>query len=87
MKEWYTGSNEQISFEEILEIILEHSSQDGAVYVGSDSMIQKQKCIFCTAVCLLGETNQSNRYFVQRTKIDVKEFKTLLQRTLSRYQY
>jgi hypothetical protein len=86
MEKWLTGSGEQISFEKILEIILEHSSQNGAVYIGSDSMIQKQKCIFCTAICLLGETDQSNRYFVQRTKIDAKEFKTLLQRITAEVQ-
>lgn len=80
MKKWYTGSGDRISFDEILEIIENHSAQDGTVYIGSDSMIQKQKCIFCTAICLLGDTNQSNRYFIRRTKSDTKEFKTLLQR-------
>lgn len=80
MKQWFTGSGDRISFEEILDVILEHSMGDGTVYIGSDSMIQKQKCIFCTAICLLGDTKQSNRYFICRTKSDAKEFKTLLQR-------
>lgn len=80
MKEWFTGAGDRISFEEILNVITEHSAEEGTVYIGSDSMVQKQKCIFCTAICLLGDTKQSNRYFIRRTKNDAKEFKTLLQR-------
>jgi predicted RNase H-related nuclease YkuK (DUF458 family) len=80
MKEWFTGAGDRISFEEILNVIAEHSAEEGTVYIGSDSMVQKQKCIFCTAICLLGDTKQSNRYFIRRTKNDAKEFKTLLQR-------
>ena len=73
MKEWFTGAGVRISFEEILDIIAEHSAEEGNVYIGSDSMVQKQKCIFCTAICLLGDTKQSNRYFIRRTKSDAEE--------------
>jgi len=52
MKEWFTGAGDRISFEEMLDIITEHSAEEGIVYIGSDSMVQKQKCIFCTAICL-----------------------------------
>jgi len=86
MNEWFTGSGDRISFDKILEIITDHSEQEGTVYIGSDSMLQKQKCVFCTAICLLGDTKQSNRYFVKRTKSDAKEFKTLLQRITSEVQ-
>jgi predicted RNase H-related nuclease YkuK (DUF458 family) len=86
MDNWFTGSGDRISFEKILEIIMQHSQEDGTVYIGSDSMLQKQKCVFCTAICLLGETKQSNRYFIRRTKSDAKEFKTLLQRITSEVQ-
>ena len=86
MNDWFTGSGDKISFDDILEIIIEHSEQAGTVYIGSDSMVQKQKCIFCTAICLLGSTKQSNRYFIKRTKSDAKEFKTLLQRITTEVQ-
>ena len=86
MNEWFTGSGNRISFDDILKLIIEHSEQDGTVYIGSDSMLQKQKCVFCTAICLLGDTKQSNRYFIKRTKNDAKEFKTLLQRITSEVQ-
>lgn len=86
MNDWFTGSGDRISFEEILEIIMEHSEENGTVYVGSDSMLQKQKCVFCTAICLIGDTSQSNRYFVRRTKNNAKEFKTLLQRITTEVQ-
>jgi len=80
MKKWFTGNGNEISFDQILDIIKEHSLEKGTVYVGSDSMLNKGKCVFCTAICLLGDTKQSNRYFIRRTKNDAKEFKTLLQR-------
>tara|TARA_R110000824_G_scaffold191547_2_gene373293 strand:- start:525 stop:992 length:468 start_codon:yes stop_codon:yes gene_type:complete len=86
MNDWFTGAGDRISFDDILEIIIEHSEQTGTVYIGSDSMVQKQKCIFCTAICLLGPTKQSNRYFIKRTKSDAKEFKTLLQRITTEVQ-
>tara|TARA_Y100001963_G_C6702474_1_gene410169 strand:- start:294 stop:761 length:468 start_codon:yes stop_codon:yes gene_type:complete len=86
MDDWFTGSGNRIAFNDILEIITKHSEQDGTVYIGSDSMLQKQKCVFCTAICLLGDTKQSNRYFIRRTKSDAKEFKTLLQRITSEVQ-
>ena len=80
MKKWFTGNGNEISFDQILDIIKEHSLEEGTVYIGSDSMLNKGKCVFCTAICLLGDTKQSNRYFIRRTKNDAKEFKTLLQR-------
>ena len=86
MKEWFTGAGDRISFEEMLDIITEHSAEEGVVYIGSDSMVQKQKCIFCTAICLLGDTKQSNRYFIRRTKSEAGEFKTLLQRITTEVQ-
>jgi len=86
MNDWFTGSGARISFEDITKIIIEHSEAMGTVYIGSDSMVQKQKCVFCTAICLLGPTEQSNRYFIKRTKSDAKEFKTLLQRITTEVQ-
>ena len=86
-KEWFTGSGDNILFEEILKIIKDHSSQGGTVYIGSDSMVHKQKCVFCTAICLIGDTKESNRYFVRRTRSDAKEFKTLLQRITKEVQH
>jgi uncharacterized protein len=86
MNDWFTGSGDRISFEDIIKIVIEHSEATGTVYIGSDSMVQKQKCVFCTAICLLGPTEQSNRYFIKRTKSDAKEFKTLLQRITAEVQ-
>jgi hypothetical protein len=86
MNDWFTGSGDRISFEDIIKIVIEHSEATGTVYIGSDSMVQKQKCVFCTAICLLGPTEQSNRYFIKRTKSDAKEFKTLLQRITTEVQ-
>jgi len=80
MSEWFTGSGERMSFDEIIEIIRKHNSQKGTVYVGTDSMITKAKCVFCTAICLLGETEFTNRYFVKRINTEVEQFNTLLQR-------
>jgi len=83
---WYTGTGKKISFNDIVEIVSKHSKQEGSIYVGSDSIKQKSECIFCTAICLLGETDQSNRYFIKREKDSIKNHKILIQRITTEVQ-
>jgi predicted RNase H-related nuclease YkuK (DUF458 family) len=86
-KDWFTGSGDRISFEQIIDIILIHKEKDGKISVGSDSFIKKQDCIFSLAICLFGAADQQGgRYFVKRTKIDKRKYPNLLQRILAEVQ-
>ena len=87
MKDWFTGTGEKYSFEEILKIIEDHNNDNGSLSVGTDSFIKQQDCVFSTAICLYGADKQvGGRYFVKRVIFKKKEYKTLLQRILAEVQ-
>lgn len=84
---WTTGAGRTILFEDILGILKNHSLRGGQISVGTDSFIRKGECIFSTAICLYGATNQmGGRYFIRRSKLKASTYKTLLQRILAEVQ-
>ena len=87
MCEWRTGGGEEISFDDIVETIVNHHRNNGKISVGSDSFIKKDDCIFSTAICLYDADQQSGgRYFVKKNKLKKKSFPNLLQRVLTETQ-
>ena len=52
MTEWLTGSGEIISFQEVLNRVVDHSLLNGAISIGTDSQVRKDYCTFSTAICL-----------------------------------
>ena len=87
MGKWFTGAGSEISFTEIVEIVKEHSEMNGKVYVGSDSFLQKQYCVFSTAICLHRADGQvGGRYFIKRTKFRADKFTTLMVRIMTEVQ-
>lgn len=87
MADWFTGSGNKISFEEIVDIILEHKEDNGKISVGTDSHIKKQDCIFSLAICLYaGDSQNGGRYFIKRTIINKRKYPNLLQRILAEVQ-
>jgi len=63
MNRWFTGSGEEVKFDEILKKIKQHTSDKGTVYVGTDSFLTKDKCTFSTAIVLHGAIGQSGGYY------------------------
>ena len=85
--DWFTGAGNPISFEEIINIVKTHSDRNGIVYVGSDSFVEKDDCIFSTAICLWkGDSQSGGRYFIKRNRLDNKQYITLMQRITSEVQ-
>ena len=85
--DWFTGAGNPISFEEIINIVKTHSDRNGIVYVGSDSFVEKDDCIFSTAICLWkGDSQSGGRYFIKRNRLDNKQYTTLMQRITSEVQ-
>ena len=79
--EWYTGTNQHVTFDDITDIVASHYAVGGTIYVGTDSHVQQKKCVFSTSICLLGNINGvNNRYFFTRHKDNSKKYSTLLQR-------
>jgi len=78
---WHTGSNQPISLEEILHITKEYTQDGGRVYLGTDSFLRKNKCIFATALCLYNPLDsRGGRYFFKKVIVPKEKFSTLLQR-------
>lgn len=81
MTEWLTGSGETISFQEVLDRVINHSLLNGAVSIGTDSQARKEHYTFSTAICLYGADNQSGgRFFIWRENRPRGSMTSLIQR-------
>ena len=75
---WYTGNNNNITFNDIIEQIKKHTLLNGTIYLGTDSFFIKNKCIFATAICLYGADKQKGgRYFYTKSSLNKKQFPEL----------
>ena len=78
-KNWHTGSNHQIKFDEIKEIILEYVDRGARIYIGSDSFITQGKVCFASTICLHGPS-LGGRYFFFRENLKTSHFLQLVSR-------
>ena len=78
-KNWHTGSNRQIKFEEIKDIILEYVDRGAKIYIGSDSFITQGKVCFASTICLHGPS-LGGRYFFFRENLKKSHFLQLVSR-------
>ena len=67
---WFTGTGSVIKYEQIVGLIKEHSKNNGSVFIGTDSFLTKDTCVFSTAICLHGANGQKGgNYFIKRSKL------------------
>jgi predicted RNase H-related nuclease YkuK (DUF458 family) len=78
-KNWHTGSNHQIKFDEIKDIILEYVDRGARIYIGSDSFITQGKVCFASTICLHGPS-LGGRYFFFRENLKTSYFLQLVSR-------
>jgi len=84
---WHTGSGETITFEALLKQVHSHVEQAGQVYIGTDSFLTKNKCIFANAICLHGaEGQRGGKYFFRKDSVKQEKFSGLVQRLLKEVQ-
>ena len=83
MSSWYTGSGYEVEYDDLLQLIKEHTESGGKIYIGTDSFLNKNRCVFATAVCFHKGGQTGGRYFIQRTWSNRKQFKVLLARILA----
>ena len=75
---WFSGSGQEYSYTDILSFIESHVSNQGEIFIGTDSMLDRRSCIFVTAICLHGANDQlGGRYFFTRTKDKSEPYKNL----------
>ena len=78
-KNWHTGSNCQIKFDDIKDIILEYVDRGARIYIGSDSFITQGKVCFASTICLHGPS-LGGRYFFFRENLKTSHFLQLVSR-------
>tara|TARA_Y100000034_G_C6689475_1_gene303522 strand:+ start:69 stop:542 length:474 start_codon:yes stop_codon:yes gene_type:complete len=83
-KRWITGSGTEIEFKDILDEIEKYISKGGKIFIGSDSQLCNNTCIFATAICLHGaQGSQGGRYFFKRFKDEGPQYSNLKLRIIS----
>lgn len=80
---WFSGGGQKYSHSDILSFIELHTSKQGEIFIGTDSMLDKRSCTFVTAICLHGADDQiGGRYFFTRTKGKSEPYRNLKVRIL-----
>ncbi len=73
---WHTGSGYQISLLDLKDEIKKHISDDGELFIGCDSYLAHDKCVFAIALCTHGAKTQSGgRYYWYRRNIRAEKYK------------
>ena len=77
---WFSGSGESTSIQKILEKANDHSLQNGTIFVGCDSQITRESCIYSTVICMHGADDQhGGYYFFKREKSETVRSAPFLQ--------
>lgn len=75
---WISGSGNQKSFQEVIEVLKESISNGSKIFIGTDSFKTKNKVNFATAVCLFG--GDTSRYFFARESVPKSKYNVLVTR-------
>jgi hypothetical protein len=85
---WFTGSGDPIEFSRLMDQIDGYIAEGGKVFVGTDSQIKSDACIFVTAICLHGKLDKSYAaYFFNRSILKRKPYQVLRVRIMQEVQH
>jgi len=84
MDTWFDGNGNIVAYAELIDFIEEHHSNNGMVYIGSDSHLYKQNFILSSAVVLHGaDGQQGGKYFITRAKFRPDPYESLMKRIIT----
>ena len=84
---WKTPNGNEISYDEVIEQVRKHSNNGGRTYLGTDSFVERNRCVFATAICFHGAHKQKGgQYLYRRTYHNRGEFPVLVTRILAEVQ-
>ena len=87
MSNWFTGSGEPISFNDVMLSMEAYVENGGKVFIGTDSQIKSDRCTFVTAICLHGKLDKHYAtYFFNRQHLEKRGFETLRSRIMKEVQ-
>jgi predicted RNase H-related nuclease YkuK (DUF458 family) len=76
---WTTGSNDQILFCNVIDILKKVYSKGSKIFIGTDSFISKKKVTFASAICVHDDDIPA-RYFFIRDNENLNKFSNLVSR-------
>ena len=80
---WFSGSGENVTLQQILEKTKEHSANNGTIFIGCDSQITRDSCVYSTVICMHGADDQhGGYYFFKREKNKRNDYPTMIMRLL-----
>jgi len=86
-KNWHSGSGEKISLDEMLSKLDEYVLDGERIFIGTDSQIKGDICIFATAICLHDKHGKKySRYFFHKSREKTSSFKVLRLRIMKEVQ-
>ena len=74
-KKWISGSGIVHTFDEISNVVYNHS-RNNKIFIGSDSFLTKKRTCFVTAICLLTK-NKGGKYFLYKDYLKTNQFNIL----------
>lgn len=74
---WYDPDGTVYQENEIIEILKNYSLLGGIIFVGTDSMLNSQCCIFSSAIALHNRDIKIARYFFKKRKLPATKYKEL----------
>ena len=76
--DWLTGSGRRLHFSQICENVHAFSKDKSKIFIGTDSDVRKRKVIFCSAICIYG--NSRSLYYFCRKRENNKTYPDLMSR-------
>ncbi len=72
---WFTADGIEIGVNELKNKLKDHINRKGKLFIGCDSYLNYDKCVFASAICLHGAENQSGgNYFWYRRNIHSEKY-------------
>lgn len=80
---WFSGSGERVELEKIFDKVHKHCMRNGTIFVGCDSQITKDLCVYSVVICMHGADDQhGGYYFYKREKKKRNDYPTMILRLL-----
>ena len=73
MDVWRTPNGKPLTMAQVFDEIRGHVNNEGKIYIGTDSFVDKDRCAFATAICLQGASVLRCCKYIFRKVFDKRE--------------
>ena len=84
---WYNPDADSVSSKKMIEVMKEYSDKGLTLYVGSDSMLYSNHCVFSCIIAIHSNNLNIANYYFQKQKIFDDKYKTLENKIIKEIQF